>query len=216
MNVWEHSLIGQRKFGGRPEDYVSVHRFLDSSKYFFYHVKHRLLLHNLYGVELAVDLFGDVLLNADGVSVPVRDVAVAHIREDLDGKIPTLTDWFATHEDGNYFQSAIPDLKDEILNRFLWKPYLRSGTKDALIITCSDFGVSLMETFHGAGAALQLREALPQAYRVSDFLQKFTFTQRWQYTPQQEELNWLKGHRGVVPKPAPRATDRERPTTDNE
>src|SRR4028118_1096722 len=99
MNVWEHSLIGQRKFGGKPEDYLAIHRFIDSSKLFYYHIKHRLLLHNLYGVELAVELFGDTVINANNAHIPVRDIAVEHIREDLDGKIPTLNDWLKGHVD---------------------------------------------------------------------------------------------------------------------
>ena len=98
MNIWEHCLISQRKFGGSPEDYEKVHSFIDSSKYFFYHVKHRLLLHNLFGVELAVELMGNFIQNSAGKQVLVRDIAVEHCREDLDGKIPTLSDWLKGNE----------------------------------------------------------------------------------------------------------------------
>ncbi|MDW8297019.1 MAG: hypothetical protein RMJ97_09085 [Raineya sp.] len=69
MNIWEHSLLSQRKFGGKPQDYEAIHSFLDSSKYFLYHVKHRLLLHHLLGVEWAVELFGNFLVNSEGKTI---------------------------------------------------------------------------------------------------------------------------------------------------
>lgn len=191
MNVWEHSLIGQRKFGGKPEDYLAIHRFIYSSKLFYYHIKHRLLLHNLYGVELAVELFVDTIINADNAHIPVRDIAVEHIREDLDGKIPTLNDWLKGHADGS-FSFQIPDMEQDQLNSFLWKPYLRSGIKDSLLITCSDFGISLMEIFYGPDAALKLTGLLSKEARVRNLLDPFQFSERWQYSPQKEEIRWLK------------------------
>ncbi len=66
MNIWQHALLSERKFGGKPEDYTHIHRFIDSSKYFYYHVKHRMLLHNLYGVELCTELFGEFVVNSKG------------------------------------------------------------------------------------------------------------------------------------------------------
>ena len=94
MNIVQHSLISERKFGGSFNDYVAVHRFLDSTKLYFHNIKHRAVLHNTYGVELAVELFGDALENSSGRLVSVRDVAIAHLKEDLSGKVPTLVEWF--------------------------------------------------------------------------------------------------------------------------
>ncbi len=34
MNIWKHSLLSAKKFGGKPEDYFEIHKFLDSSKLF--------------------------------------------------------------------------------------------------------------------------------------------------------------------------------------
>ncbi|MEL6972750.1 MAG: hypothetical protein AAFZ63_17895 [Bacteroidota bacterium] len=61
MNYYDHSLLSVRKFGGAPEDYLSIHKFLDSSKLFYHHAKHRLLLHHLFGVELTIQKFGDLI-----------------------------------------------------------------------------------------------------------------------------------------------------------
>ena len=113
MNTWQHSLLSQRKFGGKPEDYQAIHQFIDSSKLFYYHIKHRLLLHNLYGVELATELYGDSLRNSEGAMVIVRDIAVEHIREDLDGKIPRLIDWLEDHTEEQ--EMVPPQLEDEKL-----------------------------------------------------------------------------------------------------
>ena len=59
MKYTDHAFLSAKKFGGDKDDYLEVHRFIDSSKYFYHHAKHRLLLHNLFGVELCVELFED-------------------------------------------------------------------------------------------------------------------------------------------------------------
>ncbi|MDJ1498222.1 hypothetical protein QNI19_35090 [Cytophagaceae bacterium DM2B3-1] len=192
MNIWDHCLLSQRKFGGQPGDYEKIHSFMDSSKYFFYHNKHRLLIHNLFGVELATELLGNFIENSDHKKVLVRDVAIEHCREDLDGKIPTLYDWLKDNTELESLIGEVPDLGNDTWNRFLWRPFLRSELKASLIITCSDFGVFLMEHFHGLEAAKQLARSLDPECKVKSFLEKFRFTQRWQYTPQQEELEWLR------------------------
>ncbi|MCS6796184.1 MAG: hypothetical protein NZ516_09515, partial [Raineya sp.] len=143
MNIWEHSLLSQRKFGGKPQDYEAIHSFLDSSKYFLYHVKHRLLLHHLLGVEWAVELFGNYVVNSEGKTILVRDIAVEHCREDLDGKIPTLYDWLARDENLQKFFLQKPEINDETLAEFVHLPYHRTGLLSAYIITFSDFGICL-------------------------------------------------------------------------
>lgn len=59
MNIWDHSRLSKRKFGGVETDYFDIHKFLDSSKLFYFHAKHRLLLHHLYGIEITILKFGD-------------------------------------------------------------------------------------------------------------------------------------------------------------
>lgn len=194
MNVWQHSLLSQRKFGGLAEDYEAIHSFIDSSKLFNYHSKHRLLIHNLYGVELCMQLFGDLITNSDGKKVMVRDIAREHCREDLSGKVPTLYEWLKDNPDLEDWVTHCPQLADEELNQFLWKPFLRSGLRASLAITFSDFGVYLVETFYGWEKAKKFATALDTQLKVKDFLNQFRFTERWQYTPQPEELKWLKAN----------------------
>jgi hypothetical protein len=192
MNIWEHCLISQRKFGGSPQDYEKVHSFMDCSKYFYYHVKHRLLLHNLFGVELAVELMGNFIQNSDNQQVLVRDIAVEHCKEDLDGKTPTLFDWLQGNEHLENLLEQMPKIENENLHQFVYRPFQRTVLKSSLLITCSDFGVHLVGLFLGAHQASQFAQILPTNFKIKQFLENFNFTQRWQYTPQKKELDWLK------------------------
>jgi hypothetical protein len=190
MNTWDHSLLSQRKFGGIPEDYEKIHRFIDSSKLFYYHLKHRLLLHNLYGVELCMELFGDTLVNSDGNHIIVRDIAVEHCKEDLDGKIPTLADWLKDQKKLTELEFELPDFQHEGLQKFMSRPLLRSGLSSSLFITHSDFGLYLVETFFSVELAVEVSKKI-QVRPVQEYLENFAFTAPWQYNPQRKELEWL-------------------------
>lgn len=89
----EHARSSARKFGGKFEDYLSIHRWFDESKAFFPDFRHRALRHHAEGIFLAERIFGVTLVNLDGAAVPVRFVGEQHLREDL-GRIPTVQDWF--------------------------------------------------------------------------------------------------------------------------
>lgn len=195
MNIHEHCLLSQRKFGGKPSDYENVHAFMDSSKYFFYHIKHRLLLHNLLGVEWATQLMGNTIVNSEGKILLVRDIAVEHCREDLDGQIPTLNEWLAGNEqlDEHFTAEPVPGLPEKV-QKFLLEPFLRTGLKRSLLITYSDFGVFLTEHFFGLEAARILAAQLPFQNKVKILLEEYKFTAAWQYTPQRKEIEWLKNH----------------------
>ena len=121
----------------------------------------------------------------------MRDIAAEHCKEDLSGVVPTLYDWLKGNEVD--FKIVIPDLEDHpALKAFVMRPFLRTGLKSSLMLTCSDFGVYLVELFLGAQAALTLVERLPVEQKVKHYLQQFQFTERWQYTPDRKELIWLK------------------------
>lgn len=192
MDIYKHCLLSQRKFGGQAKDYEKVHAFMDSSKYFFYHAKHRMLLHHLYGIELVTHLLGNFITNSDGKTILVRDIAAAHCREDLDGQIPTLRNWLRGNEHLEIFFPTTPEFDDPILQHFVWTPFLRTGMKAALLLTCSDFGVYLVERFYGVEKARILRAAIPVRQTVKQGLQQFRFQESWQYTPQQHEIKWLE------------------------
>ena len=144
----------------------------------------------MYGVELAVELFGDSLENSKGKAISVRDIAIAHLKEDLSGHTPSLVDWF-----GGANELAVPEepnFQNEKLQEFVCRPWLRSGLQSTLFITISDFGVELCTKALGVEAGMELRKSLPARNLLRDALQDFRFGQRWQFSPCNKELAWLK------------------------
>lgn len=83
-NILFHSESSAKKFGGIPDDYIAIHKFLDMSKLFIADWRHRCLLHNTFGVALCELHFGDFYtLPSNGVKVCTRTIAETHIIEDL-------------------------------------------------------------------------------------------------------------------------------------
>ena len=198
MNIWKHCLLSQHKFGGQPGDFLPVHRFLDSSKLFCYHPRHRLLLHHTVGIEWATELLGDVLTTSDNRQVLVRDVAAAHCQEDLSGRVPTLAEWLAdpspelvaalpiTHPD------QLPASLPAAVRALVLRPYLRTGQPAALLLTTSTFGVYLAEQLLGLPAAEALAQLLPAPVPVAQLLAHVTLRHPWQYRPDPRALAWLQ------------------------
>lgn len=97
MNSWHHAVSAARKWGGKPEDYIEIEEFIDSSKKVIPDVRHRAVYHHTLGVWLCQQVFGRTIevakKNGHGsVQVPVREIAERHIIEDL-GRLPTPADY---------------------------------------------------------------------------------------------------------------------------
>ena len=58
MKPYIHAKNSARKFGGKPDDYISIHNFFDWSKSTIGDIRHRVILHNTFGCFLAEKLFG--------------------------------------------------------------------------------------------------------------------------------------------------------------
>ena len=97
-HAWYHALSSARRHGGRPEDYLSLHSWFDSSKQYLADFRHRALRHHTQGLFEAERIFGSTLTNSAGRRVPVRDLAEQHVREDCGGQVPTLADWLGRIE----------------------------------------------------------------------------------------------------------------------
>lgn len=194
MNIWDHSRLSVRKFGGEEQDYYAVHKFLDSSKFFYFHVKHRLLLHHLLGIEWAVQKFGDCLTNADGRVLLLRDIAAEHLKEDHNGRVPSVYDWLSNNEAALAPQLTLPtfETEDAALEQLVLTPLWRSNLQSSLLITCSDFGVYLAQELLGLDAAKRLQQLINGQPPVQHYLQQFQFTERWQFSPDRKELDWLQ------------------------
>lgn len=192
MNIWIHSLLSAKKFGGEPEDYYALHKFIDSSKLYYFHLKHRALLHNTYGIDLSVQLFGDIIRNSKGVEILVRDLAAEHIKEDLSGKVPTLLEWFGGQEALAQTNLLVPEVSNDEVYAFLHKPFLQTNLKASYIITASDFGVYLMHTFFNSAIAMEIRKQIPTDQNVQSILSDFSFKYRWQFSPDMKALDLIK------------------------
>lgn len=92
MKPYLHANVSAKKFGGKPEDYIAIHEFMDSSKSNVADVRHRAMLHSAWGIYVVAHVFGDMITNSDMKRVSVRDIAEEHVLEDL-GFIPSMQDW---------------------------------------------------------------------------------------------------------------------------
>lgn len=90
-----HAKISVKTYGGKVEDYLPIHNFIDSSKASMPDVRHRAILHSSFGCYLAEQVFGTYFKNSDGKDVSVRDVAEEHIIQDL-GFLPSMEKWLDT------------------------------------------------------------------------------------------------------------------------
>jgi hypothetical protein len=106
MKPYLHARISANKFGGIPEDYIEIHDWFDSTKAHIPDARHRLVLHNAYGIFLCEQVFGEIVQMPNGTfkrapyitistdkKVSVRDIAEQHVIDDL-GCIPTLAACF--------------------------------------------------------------------------------------------------------------------------
>lgn len=84
-----HSKSSVKKYGGRIDDYMPIHDFMDSTKSAMADARHRAVLHSAFGIYIVEKVFGAYFTNSQGKDVSVRDVAEDHIIEDL-GFIPTM------------------------------------------------------------------------------------------------------------------------------
>jgi hypothetical protein len=106
MKPLTHAKNSVRRFGGRVEDYLRIHNWMDSTKGYIPDMRHRMILHNAWGIMMGEQVLGVYFTNSEGKDISVRDVLEQHVMEDL-GHIPTLEKcmnslvaepWMGSHE----------------------------------------------------------------------------------------------------------------------
>jgi hypothetical protein len=92
---WIHAVSSVQKFGGKPEDYLPIHSFMDSSKGVIPDSRHRALTHTSWFLSVVLErVFGVTITNSDDKIVSVRDVGEQHILEDFGNRfIPSAQDY---------------------------------------------------------------------------------------------------------------------------
>jgi hypothetical protein len=93
-NPLVHAERSARQWGGTADDYLSLHQWFNATKAHVADQRHRLVLHNAFGILLAEQVFGPALVNTAGRRVFTRDIGLQHVREDL-GFVPSLAECLA-------------------------------------------------------------------------------------------------------------------------
>ncbi len=90
-----HAKSSAQKYGGKPEDYLEIHEFMDSSKSVFPDNRHRALTHNSWFLNSILErVLGTTVKNSDGKEVSVRTIGEDHILEDYGHNfIPSAQDY---------------------------------------------------------------------------------------------------------------------------
>ena len=89
-----HACASAKKHGGKAEDYLPIHEFLDSSKGAIADNRHRALTHNSWFIMFVIPrVFGETFKNSAGRTVSSRDIAEEHVLQDYKGFIPTPQDF---------------------------------------------------------------------------------------------------------------------------
>jgi hypothetical protein len=95
MHPSDHAKTSVRLFGGKQEDYLAIHDWMDASKAHLADFRHRAYRHHSEGIFEAERVFGHSIINSNGKEVHVRYICEQHVKEDCGGKIPTLSDWLS-------------------------------------------------------------------------------------------------------------------------
>ncbi|GAA5529925.1 hypothetical protein [Herpetosiphon gulosus] len=91
-----HARSAAQRWGGVWQDYWPIEHWFDSSKSYCIDPRHRMLLHQPYGIELCLAIFGELWQRpSDHQIVPTELIAIQHIQEDFAGTVPSLEQWFA-------------------------------------------------------------------------------------------------------------------------
>ena len=106
MKAHLHANASVHLYGGKPEDYLDIHEFIDSSKAHMADIRHRALFHNALGCFLVERIFGTTRVNSAGKTYSTRDVAEEHILQDL-GRIPSVQDWLGNMKTQPWMASSI-------------------------------------------------------------------------------------------------------------
>tara|TARA_R100000234_G_scaffold60964_1_gene36886 strand:+ start:203 stop:610 length:408 start_codon:yes stop_codon:yes gene_type:complete len=88
----EHAKSSAKKYGGKAEDYLPLHKWFDESKSMVADFRHRSLRHHSEGIFLLEKEFGTTITNSDGKEIPTRYIGEQHVFEDL-GRIPSFKDY---------------------------------------------------------------------------------------------------------------------------
>jgi len=110
-NAHIHSVSSARRFGGQPEDYLTIHIKMDCSKAYLSDNRHRALTHHGFWIhEVMIPIFGYTITNSADKVVSVKDICEQHILEDFGMRfIPTAQDYLEHLDFKEWMQNGLKD-----------------------------------------------------------------------------------------------------------
>lgn len=223
MKPLQHAQISQKTHGGKWQDYIAVHSFLDSSKAACAHFKHRFLLHHREGIELGRRIFGANIVNSENKTIETRRILTEHLIEDV-GRIVSVEDWARDLlPDGNHSfyrflekkrtlieDDCIPGenellaafnlSKDDVaaVKKFLHFPLENSAHPAALLVSHNSFAVFLAEQIFGQ-AFVKNTASQKQLVAVREVFERLIFLRmKAVYSPSEivartASQEWMRG-----------------------
>jgi hypothetical protein len=94
MKPLQHARISAHRYGGRWQDWIGIHDWIDRSKMIFPSMQHRMFLHSDFGEWLTLRIHGEAIKGADGTVVSTIDLFRDHQLEDL-GRTVLLAEWLS-------------------------------------------------------------------------------------------------------------------------
>lgn len=109
-----HAESSVRKHGGKMEDYLPIHDFMDTSKGAMPDNRHRALTHNSWFISNVIEkVFGFYITLENGKKVSTRQIAEEHVLEDFGGQfIPTAQDYLQEIEIKPWMNSGMSGKPD--------------------------------------------------------------------------------------------------------
>lgn len=142
MNSVIHSQISVKRRGGKIEDYLPIHDFIDSTKELCSDNRHR-ILHTMWGIRrVIIPIFGHTIINSDNKAINMKDLCEQdHILPDYQNRfIPTLSDFVSAIDksklnDFDFNRFAKFYEADSELYELLLSPLANTGNKVSLLVT---------------------------------------------------------------------------------
>lgn len=115
-----HSQSSVKRWGGKVEDYIEIHKVLDSPKTTMNNNTSRMLTHNVwFCYEIIPKIFGYNITNSDGRSVDTVDIAMLHVAEDFRMKfVPTVQDYLQHLQLQPWMNNGVKDVHNPISEQF--------------------------------------------------------------------------------------------------
>ena len=119
-NAHLHSVSSVKRWGGKVEDYISLHELIDSPKASMNNNSSRLITHNVwFCYHIIPKIFGYNLINSSGKRVDTIDIAMLHVAEDFRMKfVPTLEDYLKHLSLPDWIHNGVKDVNNPIATQF--------------------------------------------------------------------------------------------------